>query len=124
MALPFAIMTPSIKETTIQGLGLPEKISGRLIECRVFILEQIGESRHKAVMRLEHPKILLLFGRKPGRRDNLPAESLPAAVFGKGNARFFSTAGNGAAFFGAAPEFYDFSFHRCVFRGWKMSRTE
>lgn len=88
------------------------------------MLEQIGEPRHKAVMRLEHPKILLFFGRKPGRRDNLPAESLPAAVFGKGHARFSGTAGDGVALFGAAPEFYDFSFHRCVFGGWQMSRTE
>ena len=117
MALPFAIMAFGIKETTVKGFGVPEKISGFLVECRIFICEQVGEPRHKAVMRLEHPKILLLFGGQPGRGDNLSVKGLPPAVFGEGDTRFFRTAENGAAFFGVAPEFYDFSFHRCVFRG-------
>lgn len=117
MALPFAIMVSGIKETTVQGFGLPEKISSFLVECRIFICEQIGEPRHKAVMRLEHPKILLFFGGQPGRGDNLSVKGLPPAVFGEGDACSLGMAGNGTALFGVAPEFYDFSFHRCVFRG-------
>lgn len=117
-------MAFGIKETTVKGFGLSEKISGFLVECRIFIREQIGEPRHKAVMRLEHPKILLLFGGQPGRGDNLSVKGLSPAIFGEGYACSLGMAGNGAALFGGAPEFYDFFFHRCVFRGWKMARTE
>lgn len=117
MALPLAIMASGIKETTVKGFGLPEKISGFLVECRIFIREPVGEPRHKTIMRLEHPKILLFFGSQSGRGNNLSVKGLSPAVFGKSDARFFRTVENGAAFFIVAPEFYDFSFHRCVFRG-------
>lgn len=115
MALPFAIMASGIKETTVKGFGLPEKISGRLVERRIFILAQIGDPRHNVVEILEPAEILLLFGFQPGRGDNLSVKGLPSAVFGEGDTRFFGTVYNGVAFFGGAPEFYDFSFHRYVF---------